>query len=833
MRTPLYGLLLVPCISSCEVSASGPPARAARLAAGRSAVLVDEDRGAIELTFDGEVVSVLDPGALALGTVDAVDDAANYDPWGFVGDQPTYAPLGGFAIRGATRFSLDEVRADAVVVSLEHDGGFESSLTISVERDDTFRLELAPRDASQVAWLRYAFAVPESEAFYGLGEVFDHVNHRGLTRAMQLEVDELESANNEAHVPVPFFIGTRGWGFFVESSFPGAFDMAAADPLRVSATFGTGTRSADGLVGHWYAAQHPLDVTRAYYETTGYPELPAEWAHGPLVWRDENDDQAQVEADLATLRDLDLATTGVWIDRPYATGVNTFDFDAPRFPDPDAMLRKARDLGFEVALWHVPYLDEGDPNVAPLVSFAEDAGFYPEQVGLLLNGWGRPLDLTIPEAVSWWQDQLSAYTDAGVLGFKLDYGEDLVPSLLNARNVYRFDDGSDERTMHRDFTLLYHRTYAELLPDGAGMLLCRAGKWGSQTVGPIIVWPGDLDATFWKHRDEVTVDGDPLLAVGGLPASLVAGLSLGPSGFPLYGSDTGGYRHSPPTPEVFRRWFEQTALSSVMQIGTSTNDVAWEFGDDELLASYRFYTRLHLRLFPYLRSLALEVPVTGRPLMIPYGLAFPEEGAHPDDEYLLGPSLLVAPVVEGGVDSRTVRFPAGSWVDFWSGTVIDGPAEYEITAPLGRIPLFLRRGALVPMLRQTIDTLSPTGQPDRVDSLATDPGLLHALLTVGDEPTSTTVFDGATFELTPTDAGFDLGWRDGTRWDRGAVFEIVAAGTTPPSAVRVDGLLLEPSASREAFDLAAQGAYFDPDDRNGTLWVKILGGPDRRVVVEN
>jgi alpha-D-xyloside xylohydrolase len=86
---------------------------------------------------------------------------------------------------------------------------------------------------------------------------------------------------------------------------------------------------------------------------------------------------------------------------------------------------------------------------------------------------------------------------------------------------------------------------------------------------------------------------------------MVAGIGLGPSGFPFYGSDTGGYRHAPPDVETFRRWFEHTAFSTVMQIGTSSNDVAWEFGDDELLASYRFYTRLHLRLFPYLWTYAV------------------------------------------------------------------------------------------------------------------------------------------------------------------------------------------------------------------------------------
>ncbi len=603
---------------SCDVDdTQTTEGRVAEVTAGVARVRVDEARGAIELLQGDSVVSVLDVGGIALATVDGIDDAANYNPYGFVAKVPTYAPQAGFALRGATSFRIESTTDSNVVVALTHEGGLTSQLTIERERVGAFRVSLVPDDASTVVWLRYGFAVPDAEAFYGLGEVFDHVNSRGLVRGMQLELDDLESTNNEAHVPVPFFIGTRGWGFFVESSFPGVFDMAANDPLRVSATFGTGAASDAGLVAHWYAAAHPLDVTRSYYESTGFPRLPAPWALGPLVWRDENEDQAEVEDDLETMRDLDLATTGVWIDRPYASGVNTFDFEEARFPNAEAMLLRARDLGYEVALWHTPYLDEGDPAVAALVAEAEAGGFYPPSHGLSLNSWGKLIDLTNPEAYAFWQGNVSRYTELGIRGFKLDYGEDVVPSLINARNPYAFADGSDERTMHRGYTLLYHQVYAELLPEEGGLLLTRAGKWGDQASGPII-WPGDLDATFWKHREVVEdADGKTIKAVGGLPASIVAGLSLGPSGFPFYGADTGGYRHSPPSAELFRRWFEQTALSSCMQIGTSSNNVAWEFDDGELLSSYRFYTRLHLRLFPYLWTLARELRDTGRPLQGP------------------------------------------------------------------------------------------------------------------------------------------------------------------------------------------------------------------------
>jgi alpha-D-xyloside xylohydrolase len=781
---------------------------------------------ALVLVRAGDELTRIDGRGLALGTVDVVDDATSYDPWPLrteIGG--AFAPAG-LAFRPAIAATVERADGDDFVVRLRHEGGLESLLSVESRGEGRFRASLVPVDASRVAYFQVGARVDTTERFYGLGETFDTVEHRGTVRAMQLEVDELESGNNEAHVPVPFVIGTRGWGLFVESSHPGLFDVAATEPERVDAIFGTGDASDRGLVFHLFGAERPLDVTYRYYETTGFPRLPAPWALGPLVWRDENDDQAQVEDDLRRMRELDLAATGIWIDRPYATAVNTFDFDPARFPDPEGMVARANDLGFRVALWHAPYLDVEADATLPLRAEAEAGGYYPLETGLQLNGWGPILDFTVPEAQSWWRGLLGGYTSIGIEGFKLDYGEDVVPGVLGARNVFRFRDGSDERTMHRGYTLLYHQTYATELPPEGGLLLCRAGKWGSQVQGPII-WPGDLDARMWKHREEVDEDGDTIVAVGGLPAAVVASVGLGPSGFPFFGSDTGGYRHAPPDVETFRRWFEHTALSSVMQIGTSSNDVAWEFGDDELLESYRFYTRLHLRLFPYLWSYADAIERTGRPIQRPFGLVHPELGLHPSDVYFLGDALLVAPVTEPGVTERTVPLPPGSWVDFWSGLTVVGtvdpraPVQVTVAAPLGFIPLFQRAGSLLPMLRPSIDTLVPVDDPLLVDSFASKSGPLWVRTSPGDEG-RIRLYDGTRLAQEPIDGGMRLSSTPGSRFAGDAVFEVVSFGAAPAD-VLVDGQRLSRVEGPRELEVASEGWTFD-DLQSGTVRVKLLRG---------
>jgi alpha-D-xyloside xylohydrolase len=783
--------------------------------------LVLDDRPELRLERRGEALLTFDAAAFSLGLVGAVSDDVNYDPYRLWVPYPLYAPIEDLAFVTPESATFVATTEADLALALTYPEGVSAILSARALADGRFGLRLTPAPADRVAFVRLAPRAAPDEGFYGLGELFDDVNQRGKVRAMQLEVDGgVESTNNEAHVPVPLLVGTRGWGMFVESRRPGAFAVAVADASLVEAAFGTGVASGEGLPFHLFAAEHPLDVTRHYYDTTGFPKLPARGALGPWIWRDESEDQAEVEADLDAIRDLDLATTGYWIDRPYATAVNSFDFEAARFPDAAAMFDKLGDLGFLSALWHTPYLDEGDPATAALVAEAEAAGLYPLEVGVSLNGWGRPLDFTKSETVSFWQGLLAPYRDLGVQGFKLDYGEDVVAGIFRHRTPWRFADGQNEQTMHAGYPLAYHATYAALF-DGGAFLLCRGGSYGDQRHG-IIIWPGDLDASFTKHRQASEHDGERYVSVGGLPASIVAGLTLGPSGFPFYGADTGGYRHAPPDRELFSRWFEQTALSTVMQVGMGSSDVPWEFTpengfDQAMLDSYRDYARLHLRLFPYLYSHAQRLLADGRPIQRAFGLAYPELGMHPNDVYLLGDDLLVAPVVERGVARRSVPLPPGRWVDWWSGEAFEGPATIDVDAPLGRLPLFLRAGGLVPLLRPTIDTLEPTSEPARVDSYATRPGLIYVRSVAG-HVGSFTLFDGGVVEQRLAPEGVTLAFRAGAELAEGAVFELLVASR--PSAVTRDGAPLAEQPTLAALEAGGDGWFHD----GSVLWVKMAPG---------
>jgi alpha-D-xyloside xylohydrolase len=215
---------------------------------------------------------------------------------------------------------------------------------------------------------------------------------------------------------------------------------------------------------------------------------------------------------------------------------------------------------------------------------------------------------------------------------------------------------------------------------------------------------------------------------------------------------------------------------------------------------------------------------TGRPLQRPLGLAYPELGVHPSDTYLLGRDLLVAPVVARGATSRKLSLPPGAWLDWWTGEVLQGDADVTVDAPLGTLPLFLRVGGIVPLLRPSIDTLAPTTAAD-VDSFAGDPGLLHARVAPGPVGTRFDLYDGTVLKQRLGTGSLRLEVAPGEVFTSGVAFEVHAM--PPVAAVTVDDAPLSQRADAAALDAATDGWFHEPGT-GGTLHVKL--GPGTHLV---
>ncbi|MGB1017328.1 MAG: hypothetical protein ACPG4T_24540, partial [Nannocystaceae bacterium] len=150
------------------------------------------------------------------------------------------------------------------------------------------------------------------------------------------------------------------------------------------------------------------------------------------------------------------------------------------------------------------------------------------------------------------------------------------------------------------------------------------------------------------------------------------------------------------------------------------------------------------------------------------------------------------------------------WVHWLTGQVIDGQdagVTQTIAAPLGLVPVFLRDGGLVPLLRPTIDTLAGVDNPDEVDSFAVDPGVLHARAFVATKRAEFTVYDGTRLEAKPTDTGATISVSPGSTFTAGAQVELVSFG--PPAEVSVEGQPLAQHPSAQALEDAPSGWFHD------------------------
>ncbi|MCR5664869.1 MAG: alpha-glucosidase [Oscillospiraceae bacterium] len=357
-----------------------------------------------------------------------------------------------------------------------------------------------------------------------------------------------------------------------------------------------------------------------------------------------------------------------------------WEVDDALYPDLKGAIAKLRARGVRFLAYINPYLVRGgrlyelcrekgylithpDGSVYHIKSTTFDAGM---------------LDLTNPEAVRYIKETLIKRNmlELGVSGWMADFGEYLpVDCVLHE---------GDPRELHNRWPVLWARINREAIEEYGGddlMFFTRSGYLGIQEYAPIL-WNGD------QHTD-TTRDY-------GLPCVMPASFSLGFSGVPLVHCDIGGFfsflklRRDG---ELFIRWMEMAAFSLLMRSHESIRPWAnAQFDAPEVAPHTVRLTRLHAALRPYLEH-CLRDAARGLPALRPDFWEAVDFGRSRDEyAYFLGDELFVAPVIDRHARTRKTALPAGEWVHLWSGTVYPGGESLTVDAPLGRIPVFYRRG---------------------------------------------------------------------------------------------------------------------------------------------
>ena len=651
-----------------------------------------------------------------------------------------------------------------VVTTTDAQGQPGPELTIWLEAaDHSATLRVQGPDQPDLVHTSLSLEAFENEGFYGFGEWFDRLDARGHLRVMQMQAQGAsESDTNEVHVPIPFYMSTRGYSLYVEDRHPGAFEVASRrdDVMRV-------TYNSRDITYHFFASPEPMQLLESYTDITGKPAHVPFWALAPQWWRNVNESQAEFLDDIHRAREADIPSTMVWIDRPWESYYHNWRFNRQQFPDPEAMFAEAERLGHRILLHHTPHMNvPGTSDVGGGADASE--GLYDLYVD---NDWlvktnrdriwqfpwgggtGAFVDYTHSGAVEHAQQLLSRATDLGARGTKMDWDEFLQPNLGDVKLPLVFHNGETTQTMKGWYSALYHKTIIEGFDEASGeptFHVSRSGAAGGQ-VWNTCIWPGDLDNDFSSHTREPT-QIQQQWNVGGMPAAMMANQTLGMSGFGCFASDIGGYRGGQPTEEVLLRWMAFGTFNGVMQLGGGgKTHMAWTADTpytQNAVDVTRKYFKLRMQLFPYIFHYMRLAEQTGRPLVRSMWLSFPgDASARPhEDQFMFGPDLLVAPVYTEAATERDVYLPAGEWADFWTGERVSGPTTITRAVPLDVIPLYVRRGALIPMARDDIDTLLPAEDADTVSYQDVTETRVH--LFASEQTTELDLFNGLSVSAT-------------------------------------------------------------------------------------
>jgi alpha-D-xyloside xylohydrolase len=492
--------------------------------------------------------------------------------------------------------------------------------------------------------------------------------------------DAFGTESDRSHKTVPLYISSRGYGVLVDSGMPVEFDMCQSTHSCVQILV-----PDDVLDYYVIAGPAPADVLDRYNRITCRPLLPPKWAFG--AWMSSGfyvDTQEQVLERARRLRERGIPSDVLHLDCYWQVAGHWSDmrWDEENFPDPAAMLRTLAEQGFKVCLWTNPYISQHSPAFAE----AAEAGYFllrADGSTYVADVWhgSHPasgiVDFTNPCAVAWFVGLLRPLLEQGVAAFKTDFAEG-VPADAVAHN------GMSGTELHNVYTLLYNDTVSAVTREvaGHGLVWARSSYLGGQRHSA--QWGGDVNATY--------------PAMG---STLRGGLSHGLSGVPFWSHDAGGF-HGTPTPDLYVRWAQFAALSPLVRFHGTTSRLPWDFPTDaERLVVEAL--RLRYRLMPYIYSCAIESARTGIPLMRALLVDHPADPAawSAELEYLLGPDLLVAPMHDPSGE-RDVYLPAGRWVDHWTGEIHEGGRHLRVSAPLARIPLYVRHGALIPVLSDQV-----------------------------------------------------------------------------------------------------------------------------------
>jgi alpha-D-xyloside xylohydrolase len=523
------------------------------------------------------------------------------------------------------------------------------------------------------------FALSPEERLYGLGQ-----HQTGLLNQRNLQ---FELSQDNTNISIPFFLSSKGYGVLWNSAAVTDWNNRFQPVLEIHSDF-------TGAVDYFFIYGPQFDtIVAGYRKLTGNAPLFSRSAYGLWQSRDAYSSQAQLLGVASHYRELGIPLDNLVLDGGWETVMGSRVFNKS-FPTPKAIFETLHDqhVHLMVSIW--PLFQPGSANFLEM-----------EKDGLFVSGGANSLPAYYPGArlydafnasarQTYWRQVRSALFDLGADAFWLDstepgdlYSEAHGSMLAGAKTA--LGNGSRNANLYPFMATLGIYSGQRAVTDRKRVFILSRSAFTGMQRNAAAAWSGDVATTFDALRRQIP-----------------AGLNFSMTGLPYWTTDIGGFlggdTNDPAYRELFVRWFQYGAFCPIFRIhGARTNqqNEIWSYGS-AAQSILTLYDHLRYRMMPYIYTLAARTTFEGYTPMRALPFDFREDTNSLDisDEFMFGPSILVAPVTVAAAQSRRVYLPApADWYDFWNGQRFSGGGDITRETPLDVMPLYVRAGSILPM----------------------------------------------------------------------------------------------------------------------------------------
>lgn len=535
-------------------------------------------------------------------------------------------------------------------------------------------------------------------AYYGLGEKGGDLNKKGYyTENYNTDDPETDDNSTTYYKTIPFYVGLKeecSYGIFFDNSYRSYFDMGKSHEDRIF--FG----AIGGQIEYYFMLEKDIkDVVKSYTSLTGRMEIPPLWSLGYQQCRFSYFTQEEVSELVKTFEEKEIPLDVVYLDIDYMDGFRVMTFKEPHFDNAKGLIKGLKEKGIRT----ITIVDPGvkvDEDYDVFKRGKAGNHFSKKLDGEMFIGAVWPGDSAFPDFSNkdcreWWKSELKKFiSENSIDGIWNDMNE---PCVFNNDHKTMLDEcihnGDYGVIDHKEFHNRYgfemsrasHEAQKELHPNEREFSMTRATYAGGQRYSS--VWTGD-NMSLWSQ----------------MRMSLSMNSNLGISGFSFVGNDVSGFGLDS-TEELFIRWMQ---IGSFLPIFRNHSNMytrrqePWAFGPraEEIVKKS---IKLRYEILPYIYDLYYISHKEGLPIFRPMIMEYPEDKnlLNIKEQFMLGESMLIAPVVYEGERNKVVYLPKGIWYNYFTNEKFQGGKSYKLKCELDEVLVFIKSGSIIPIYNET------------------------------------------------------------------------------------------------------------------------------------